>query len=108
ALGQFNRQNEYLTLDFNRIVKDGVSYQISGIAMDEKTTLVGLASEVDNHYFQRIILPAAAKFIEGYAGAVAETGTSTTTTAGGGVVQETPEPDATDELYKGLETSASK
>lgn len=108
ALGQFNRQNEYLTLDFNRIVKDGVSYQISGIAMDEKTTLVGMASEVDNHYFQRIILPAAAKFIEGYASAVAETGTSTTTTAGGGVVQDTPEPDATDELYKGLETSATK
>jgi len=108
ALGQFNRQNEFLTLDFNRIIKEGVSYQISGIAMDEKTTLVGMATGVDNHYFQRIILPAAAKFIEGYSSAVAETGTSTTTTAGGGVVQDTPEPDATDELYKGMEEAASK
>lgn len=106
ALGQFNLQDEYLVLVFNAIVKDAVYYKINGIALDEKTTLTGQQSDVDRHYFTRIILPAAAEFISGYASAVAETGTSSTTTAGGGVVQDNPEPDATEEVYSGVETAA--
>lgn len=107
ALGQFTLQDEYLVLTFNAIVKDAVYYEINGIALDENTTLTGQQSDIDRHYFSRIILPAAAEFISGYASAVAETGTSTTTTAGGGVVQDDPEPDATEEVYKGVESAAS-
>ena len=106
ALGQFTMQDEYLVLTFSAIVKDAVYYEIDGIALDEKTTLTGHQSDVDRHYFTRIILPAAAEFISGYASAVAETGTTTTTTAGGGVVQDDPEPDATEEVYKGVEEAA--
>lgn len=106
ALGQFTVQDEYLVLTFSAIVKDAVYYEIDGIALDEKTTLTGHQSDVDRHYFTRIILPAAAEFISGYASAVAETGTTTTTTAGGGVVQDDPEPDATEEVYKGVEEAA--
>lgn len=106
ALGQFQMSDEYLILTFNALVKDGVYYNISGIAMDEKTTLTGQQSEVNRHYFTRIILPAAASFISGYASAVAETGTTTTTTSGGGVVQNQPEPSAKEELYSGLEEAA--
>jgi intracellular multiplication protein IcmE len=106
ALGQFTMQDEYLVLTFRGIVKEAVYYKINGIALDEKTTLTGHQSDVDRHYFTRIILPAAAEFISGYASAVAETGTTTTTTAGGGVVQDNPEPDATEEVYKGVESAA--
>jgi len=106
ALGQFSLQDEYLVLTFNAIVKDAVYYKINGIALDENTTLTGQQSDVDRHYFTRIILPAAAKFVSGYASAVAETGTTTTTTSGGGVVQDDPEPDTKEELYKGLEEAA--
>lgn len=108
ALGQFTLQKEYLVLSFNAIVKDAVYYKINGIALDEKTTLTGQRSDVDRHYFSRVILPAAAQFISGYASAVAETGTTTTTTAGGGVVQDDPEPDATEEVYAGMEEAADK
>lgn len=106
ALGQFQVSQDYLVLTFSAIVKDGVYYGINGIAMDENTTLTGMSSDVDRHYFSRIILPAAASFISGYASAVAETGTTTTTTSGGGVVQNDPEPDTEEELYKGLEEAA--
>lgn len=106
ALGQFQMSDEYLILTFKAIVKDGVYYDIDGIAMDENTTLTGLRSDVDRHYFTRVILPAAASFISGYASAVAETGTTTTTTSGGGVVENDPEPDTEEELYKGLEEAA--
>lgn len=106
ALGTFEKQDEYLTLTFNRIVKDGVVYKVDGIALDEDTTLPAHQTDVDHHYWSRIILPAAAAFIKGYASAVAETGTSTTTTAGGGVATEEPEPSAQEEVMKGVESAA--
>lgn len=107
ALGKFERKEEYLTLSFERFVKQGVVYSVDGIALDETTTLPAHQTDVDHHYWSRIILPAAAAFIQGYASAVAETGTSTTTTAGGGVATEEPEPDEKEELMKGVENAAS-
>jgi len=91
-IGSFNVQNDYLTLNFNTLVLDGVSYDISAIALDPETSLAGMATEVDHRYLQRILLPAAAAFVEGFAEAVAQTdatsitidtssGSGTTTTA---------------------------
>lgn len=108
ALGSFSVQDEYLVLTFKTIVKDGVSYDIEGIALNEKTTLTGHQTDVDYHYFSRVILPAAAAFVEGYGAAVAETGTSTQVTDGGGVATEQPEPDGEEELYAGLEEASGK
>lgn len=108
ALGDYTMQDEYLVLKFTRIVKDGVTYTVDGIALDEKTTLAAQQSDVDHHYLQRILLPAAAAFVEGYGQAVSETGTSTTTTSGGGVASDTPEPDAKEELFKGIEKASGK
>lgn len=108
GLGQFTMMDEFLVLTFTRIVKDGVTYTVDAIALDEETTLAAQASDVDYHYFRRVILPAAASFVEGYGAAVAETGTSTTTTAGGGVASDVPEPDAKEELFKGIEKASNK
>lgn len=108
ALGSFRVQaEEYLTLTFNRIVKDGVVYNVNGVAIDQETTFSALQSDVDRHYWTRVIIPAAAKFLEGYAAAVAETGTETTTTAGGGVATAEPEPSAKEELYAGINAATA-
>ena len=106
ALGTLSVVEEWLTLSFNKVIKDGVVYDVDGIALDEQTTLTGLQTDIDHHYFSRVILPAAAEFIKGYAAAAAETGTTTTTTNGGGVVQDDPEPDTEQELLSGLEEGA--
>lgn len=108
AIGKFKMADEYLTLTFTKVIKDGVIYGMNGVALDEETTLAAHASDVDHHYFSRIILPAAAKFIEGYASAVAETGTTTTTTSGGGVATDEPEPDANEEFLAGVEEASGK
>lgn len=108
AIGKLEVRQDYMILTFNKIIKDGVVYTAQGIALDEETTLTGHRSSIDRHYFTRIILPAAAEFIKGYAGAVAETGTSSTTTGGGGVVQDKPEPDGKEELYAGGEEAADR
>lgn len=108
ALGDYMLQDEYLVLKFTRIVKDGVTYTIDGVALDEKTTLAAQQSDVDHHYLQRILLPAAAAFVQGYGQAVSETGTSTTTTSGGGIATDTPEPDAKEELFEGIEKASDK
>jgi len=97
--------NEYMVLTFSTIVMDTVSYQINGIAMDEKTTLTGQATDIDHHYMARIVLPAAAKFIEGYGSAIAETGSTVSQTPGGGQATSTPKPSPKESLFKGLEES---
>jgi intracellular multiplication protein IcmE len=108
ALGKYKVEQEYLVLEFTVIVKDAVGYAIDGIALDEKTTLAGHVTDIDRHYFRRVILPAAAKFLEGYTSAAAKTVTSVTTTPGGGVVQQEEELDTKKELMKGAESAAGE
>lgn len=108
AIGKMETKEEYIVITFKTIVKDGVTYTVDALALDEETTLGAHQTDVDHHYLTRVLLPAAAKFIEGYAGAVAETGTTVTGTAGGGTSTETPEPSANEEVLKGMEESATK
>lgn len=103
AIGEFAVEGEYLVIKFSRLVKDDVVYAVNGIALDENTTLSGQQSDIDRHYFTRILIPAAAEFVKGYASAIAERGTETTVTAGGGAVQSTPDASPKEALYEGLE-----
>lgn len=108
AIGQLEVKSDYMILTFTKVIKDGVVYQVQGVALDEETTLTGHRTDIDRHYFTRVILPAAAEFIKGYAGAAAETATSTTTTSGGGVVQDNPSPDAREQVFAGVEEGADQ
>lgn len=108
AIGQLEVRQEYLILTFNKVIKDGVVYQVQGVALDEKTTLTGHRSDVDHHYFTRVILPAAAEFIKGYAGAAAETATSVDTSGAGGPVQETKKPNAREQVFAGVEEASDQ
>lgn len=108
AIGQLEVKSDYMILTFSKVIKDGVVYQVKGVALDEETTLTGHRSDIDRHYFTRVILPAAAEFIKGYAGAAAETATSTRTDGGGGLVQDNPSPDAREQVFAGVEEAADQ
>lgn len=81
-IGKFTSQEEYLVITFTQLVtKKGTSIPINAYAIDPSTSLTGMATDVDHRYFKRIILPAAAKFVQGLGEAYAQTTTSTTQNA---------------------------
>lgn len=81
-IGKFQAQEEYLVITFTTLVtKKGTSIPINAYALDPGTSLTGMATDVDHRYLKRIILPAAAKFVEGLGDAYAQTTTSTTQNA---------------------------
>lgn len=102
-LGSFSVAEEYLVLSFNTIVVDGINKPITAIAMDPGTTLSGVATEVDHRYWSRVLLPAAAKFLEGIGKAISEDTETTVTVSGDTVIQEQKALDFEQELGKGFE-----
>ncbi|MCB1840227.1 MAG: DotG/IcmE/VirB10 family protein, partial [Alphaproteobacteria bacterium] len=72
-IGTFSVQDDYLTLRFDRIVVEGRDSAVDAIALNPDTSLPGIATEVDHRYLQRILLPAAAAFVEGFSEALAQT-----------------------------------
>jgi len=107
-LGNFDYTEEYLVLNFQTAVLGERDYRIEAIALDPDTTLTGVATDVDNHYFKRIVLPAAGAFISGFAASRADTGSSSTTTSGGQVVQDKPKANDEEQVYKGISSAADK
>lgn len=107
-LGSFKVENDYLVLTFGTIVVDGVSYKADVIAIDPSTANVGLATEIDRRFFERVILPAAAAFVEGMGSAIAESGTTTVSVSGDTVVESEEELDTRQEIFKGVEEGAGK
>ncbi len=81
-IGTFEENEEYLTLNFNTIVVKGVSQSVNAVALDPKTTLPAVATEVDHRYFKRFIMPAAARFIQGMGDAIAQREQSVTVNNG--------------------------
>lgn len=108
VLGQFEVQEEFLTLSFNTVVVDGISYGMDGVALDPATANPGIVTEIDRRYFSRVILPAAAAFVEGMGSAIAESGTTTVSVEGDTVVQEEEDLNTEQEIYKGVEEAAGK
>ncbi len=111
VLGSFQRQEEYLTMRFTTLIgKDGNSIPIDALAVDPDTTLGAMATDVDHRYWQRIILPAAASFIEGMGNAIAENGTTTVTVSGSdtAIAEEDNNLDTKQEVSKAAAEAASK
>jgi intracellular multiplication protein IcmE len=107
-IGSFQKQDDYLTLNFTSVVVDGVAISTSAVALDPETSRPGVVTDVDRKYFQRIILPAAAAFVEGMGKAIADSGTTTVTVDGGAAVSDSKELDTEQQLFKGLEEASSK
>jgi intracellular multiplication protein IcmE len=102
VIGSFTSTYDYITLNFNQIVIDGLNYQAEAVAIDPATTLPGMVTEIDRKYFTRIILPMAAEFVTGLADAVSESGTTTIFIEGGNVGQSTSDKDSQQEVASGI------
>ncbi len=106
AIGSFDRRDKYLVLTFKTLSQKGVTYTIDAIAVDPNTSLTGLATDVDYRLFERIILPAAARFIEGIGSAIADSGNTSVSVNGETVVQNSNDLNAREELFNGVEEGA--
>lgn len=110
VIGGFEVANKKLVLTFNTVIINGISVPMNGVAIDPGTSLPGLATEVDNRYFKRVILPAAAAFIEGAAEAVSKSGRTTVTIQGDQSIQatENQNQDEDEEIAAGVEEAAQE
>lgn len=107
-IGNFATEDEYLTMQFTTLVtKKGTSIPIQAIAVNPDTSLQGMATDVDHRYFSRIILPAAAKFIEGMGNAIAQT-TTTVSQSSSSTTSSTQDLDTKQELGKAGAEATSK
>jgi intracellular multiplication protein IcmE len=109
-LGTFKQlgQADLLVLSFDTIVIKGVSYSASAVALDPSTANPGLVSEVDNRYLERVVLPAAAAFVQGLGNAVADSGNTNVSVNGDTVVSSTTKLNTKQQVYAGLAAGTSK
>lgn len=106
AIGTFEVTREYLVIRFTKISYKKKDYAADILAVDPNTTLGALVTEKDNRYFTRVILPAAAGFLEGFGSAL---GTSSNSIVGSGnqtlVVQS--RQGVKEGIYSGIGDAAS-
>lgn len=109
-IGSFNvqEQGDMLSLTFNTVVYKGQSIGVEAIAIDPKTTLPGMATDVDHRYLRRVILPAAAAFIEGAASAISQSGLTTVTVEGSTVAENSQSPNSRQEIASGIEEAGEE
>jgi len=91
AIGEFkviNNYSDYLTLQFRLANLKGKEYPINAIALDPDTTLGGMATEVDERYFTRVVLPAGGAFLQGLGSALGQNSSNTTTNGSFAIVQQ--------------------
>ncbi|QQR69891.1 MAG: DotG/IcmE/VirB10 family protein [Alphaproteobacteria bacterium] len=99
-IGAFTVSDDYLVLRFTQLNYKGKDYSISAIALDPDTTLGAMVTEYDGRYVVRVVLPAAASFLEGFASAISDAG-SATVVSGDVVIQEKFKRDTEESLYEG-------
>ena len=100
---------ELLGITFTMAVnEDGKQYGIEAVMLDPETGLAGLRTDIDHRYIKRIVFPAAAEFISGYASAVADSGRTSVSVRGETVT--TAEEATTDEqeVATGIEEAADE
>jgi intracellular multiplication protein IcmE len=108
AIGSFqvaDGYEKYLVMKFTLADKEGKDYQINALALDPDTTLGGMATEVDERYFARVVLPAAAGFLQGMGQAMAQ-GSSSITTNGTTTITTQTSNGIKQGMYTGLSQGA--
>jgi len=108
VIGNFQSTDKYITLNFRTIVIDGIDYPIEAVAVDPNTTLPGMVTEIDHRYFERVVLPMAAEFVQGLAQAVSDSGTTTVVIEGGSVAQSTSDKNNKQEVASGIDAAGDK
>lgn len=106
AIGSFEVAQDHLILLFHTIVKDEDHYSVEAVALDTNTTLAGMVTDIDRHYFSRVIIPAAAEFVSGFGEAYADSGNTTVSVSGDTVVETEEDLDIEQEIAKGFQAAA--
>jgi len=76
-IGSFSKQADRLVIHIDRIIHQGQEISADGVVTAPDTMEAGVASEIDQHYAERFILPAAAAFVAGLGEALATTSNTT-------------------------------
>ena len=76
-IGSFARENDRLILHVNTIIHNNQTISCDGVVIAPDTMEASVATDVDEHYLTRFILPAAAAFIQGLGQALATTSNTT-------------------------------
>jgi intracellular multiplication protein IcmE len=72
-IGTFAKQADRLVIRINTVIHQGQSIGTDGVVVSPETMEAGVASDVDQHYLARFVLPAAAAFVQGLGQAIATT-----------------------------------
>lgn len=107
AIGAFEVTREYLIIHFTKISYKKKDYAADILAVDPNTTLGALVTEKDNRYFTRVLLPAAAAFLEGFGQALGTPSNSIVSNNGQTVVLQQSKQGVEDGLYRGLAEGAT-
>ena len=108
-IGSFDETYDYLILNFDTIVLDGIDYSIDAVAIDPDTTLPGVVTDINRRYFTRVVLPVAAEFISGFAQAVSESGVTTVTVSGDSTTETVSNSnDSEQEVASGIATAGTE
>jgi hypothetical protein len=84
VLGTFVKQNDYLVFQYNTLVlKNGEKHSMKGFAVDPSTKSAGVRSGVNHRYITRWGSLIASSFLEGFAEAVQQSGSKTSSNVGG-------------------------
>jgi intracellular multiplication protein IcmE len=75
-IGTFERQDDRLVIHISSIVHQGQTIACDGMVIAPDTMEASVATGVDEHYLSRVILPAAAAFVQGLGQAIATTSNS--------------------------------
>jgi intracellular multiplication protein IcmE len=76
-IGTFAKQADRLVIRINTVIHQGQNVGVDGVVVAPETMEAGVASDVDQHYLTRFILPAAAAFVQGLGQAIATTSNTT-------------------------------
>ena len=103
--GQFEVVRERLVLRFSSLEYRGERVQVEAFAVDPDCACYGVEGEVDRHFFERVLLPAALAFGQGYLEALSSPA-STISTVDGDLVVEQRQDREDAELYAGAAGAA--
>ena len=101
AHGGFERASQRLVLRLTSLTWRGRTWPVDAWGVDPGCACYGIEGEVDRHFLARVLLPAAARFAEGFLTAVAMPA-RTLTMQDGAVLHERAEAGSEEGLYAGL------
>ena len=107
AIGEFkvDEGSNYLVMTFRLANRKGVDYRLNALALDPDTTLGAMATETDQRYLMRLVLPAAAGFLQGFASALGQGNSSITANGSTTIIQQSGHSFTQGE-YQGLSSAA--